>query len=49
MVEAFLGRKVFVIAIDHVDQNRVRQIYSELLQVKKLPRKEEITLNLPKV
>ena len=49
MVEAFLGRKVFVIAIDHVDQNRVRQIYSELLQVKKLPRKEEIALNLPKV
>ncbi len=48
LLERIIGREVFVIAIDHSDQNRIMSSYYGLQTIKKLPRKEEITLNLPK-
>ncbi len=48
LLEVLLGRKVFIFAIDHTDQNRVWSTYTSLQQVKKLPNKTEIVLNLPK-
>jgi DNA polymerase III subunit gamma/tau len=48
LLEAVLGRKVFVYAIDRIECNRLQQEYFSLMQVDKLPKKETIVLDLPK-
>lgn len=49
LLEVLLGRKVFIIAIDHNDQNRLWGSFTSLQQIRKLPSKAGIVLNLPKV
>ena len=48
MIEALLGRRVFVYALDRQDSNRCQSLYFSLKQIGKLPAAEEITLDIPK-
>lgn len=48
LVGKLLGRKVFVYALDLNDSNRCRYRHASLKQLDKLPKIDEITLNLPK-
>ncbi|MCR5490534.1 MAG: DNA polymerase III subunit gamma/tau [Bacilli bacterium] len=48
MIEALLGRRVFVYALDRQDSNRCQSLYFSLKQVGKLPSAENITLDIPK-
>lgn len=47
LMKELLGREVFVYAIDNIDQNRIINEFRNLLQVKKLPSRKGLTLNLP--
>lgn len=49
LLATILGRKVFIYAIDHNDCNRLQTMYFNLRQVGKLPARDEIELNLPKM
>jgi DNA polymerase-3 subunit gamma/tau len=42
-----IGRQVFVYAIDRIDANRLTAAFFNLQQINKLPRKQEVQLNLP--
>ena len=48
LIEALLGRKVFVYALDRNDFNRCRKRYINLTQIRKLPSPDEVNLVLPK-
>jgi len=48
MVESILGRKVFIYALDRIDVHDYTQYFVSLTQINKLPKKEDIVLNLPK-
>ncbi len=47
LVSQFLGRKVFVYAIDSADRVRTIKYYTSQAQLGKLPNKKDIVLNLP--
>jgi DNA polymerase-3 subunit gamma/tau len=42
-----IGRQIFVYAIDRIDANRLTAAFFNLQQINKLPKKEEVHLNLP--
>lgn len=42
-----IGREIFVYAIDRIDANRLTAAFFNLQQINKLPKKEEVKLNLP--
>jgi len=48
MVEQFLGRRVFIYAIDPIERHRITNTFFSLQQVSKLPEKDSIVLDLPK-
>lgn len=48
MVEALLGRRVFVYALDRQDSNRCQSLYFSLKQIGKLPEADQIKLDIPK-
>ena len=48
LIEALIGRKVFVYALDRNDSNRCQKHYVNLAQLGKLPKPESVTLSLPK-
>ena len=48
LIEAMIGRKVFVYALDRNDSNRCQKRYVNLTQVGKLPKPDDVTLTLPK-
>lgn len=48
IISELLGRQVFVYALDRIDCNKYMTDYSNLLQLNKLPIREQIVLNLPK-
>ena len=48
LVEAMIGRKVFVYALDRNDSNRCQKHYVNLAQIGNLPKPDEVTLTLPK-
>ena len=48
LVEAMIGRKVFVYALDRNDSNHCQKRYVNLAQLGKLPKPDEVTLVLPK-
>lgn len=48
LLEALLGRKVFIYAIDPQVQTRIQSKFFSMQQLSQLPKKEEVTLVLPK-
>ena len=47
LLKEVIARKIFVYAIDRIDANRLTAAFFNLQQINKLPRKEEVKLNLP--
>ena len=47
LLKEVITRKVFVYAIDRIDANRLTAAFFNLQQINKLPKKEEVKLNLP--
>jgi hypothetical protein len=47
LLKEVIARPVFVYAIDRIDANRLTAAYFNLQQISKLPKKEEVKLNLP--
>lgn len=48
LVATILGRNVFVYGLDRNDSNRCQKNYYALKQIDKLPKPEDVVLNLPK-
>lgn len=48
LLEAILGRKVFIYAIDPEVQTRIQSKFFSMQQLSQLPKKEDVTLVLPK-
>ncbi len=48
LIETFLGRKVFVYALDNNEKLDVQNRYYDLMRLNQLPAKSTIVLNLPK-
>ena len=48
LLQALLGRKVFVYAIDPEVQTRIQNNFFSMQQLSQLPKKNEVTLVLPK-
>ena len=49
LIQAMVGRKVFVYALDRNDSNRCQKHYVNLAQVGKLPKPDDVILKLPKI
>lgn len=47
LLKEVISRQVFVYAIDRIDANRLTAAFFNLQQINKLPKKEEVKLNLP--
>ena len=48
LIEALIGRKVFVYALDRNDSARCQKKYTDLKQLGRLPSPDQVTLTLPK-
>ena len=48
LIEALIGRKVFVYALDRNDSARCQKKYTDLKQLGRLPNPDQVSLNLPK-
>lgn len=47
LLKEIISRQIFVYAIDRIDANRLTATFFNLQQISKLPKKEEVKLNLP--
>ena len=48
LIEALIGRRVFVYALDRNDSARCQKKYTDLKQLGRLPNPDQVSLNLPK-